>query len=333
MIERPGFEPSAERARSLDGRMRGRLAESLHYILDQAEGYLTYSRPAFDAFLQRLAHGPVSAQVFGAYCDLVLDIESERLDLAQQLVAEILAAPNQPDGPHLIDFRDPAEDAACDRYGRLVDTDPSMPFRLLPPPAAVAAACRERIAAALALLDAGFPALAAELRVIVREIVLAVGPDEPGAVVFDGASSFMLWGAIVLNARTHKTTLEMAQALAHESGHNLLFGLCADGPLIENDDVERFASPLRLDPRPMDGIVHATYVTARMHQTLHRLLGSGVLDTMQQEEARAGLAENERAFASGIAIVDRHARFTPLGEAVMAGARDHMAAFGRAGCA
>ncbi|MEI9988364.1 MAG: HEXXH motif-containing putative peptide modification protein [Aliidongia sp.] len=212
-----------------------------------------------------------------------------------------------------------------DRYGRLVDTDPGMPFRLLPPPAPLASACRDRIAAALALLDAGYPVLAAELRVILREIVLAVGPDERGAVVFDGASSFMLWGAIILNARTHKTVLDMVQALAHESGHNLLFGLCADGPLIENDEAERYASPLRLDPRPMDGIVHATYVTARMHQAVDHLLESGVLNAEQEAEVRASLAGHRRAFADGIATIDRHARFTPLGAAVMAGARDYMA--------
>jgi HEXXH motif-containing protein len=330
MTERLGFAPNADRSRHLDGRMRERLAESLRYILDQAQGYLTYSRPDFEAFLGRLAQGPVSSQVFGAYCDLVLDIEADQLDIAEKRVAEILAAPVQSGGPLIIDLLDPASDAASDRYGRLVDTDPSMPFRLMPPPAPAAASCRERIAAALTLIDAGHPELADELRAILREIVLAVGPDEPGAVVFDGASSFMLWGAIVLNVRTHKTVLEMVQALAHESGHNLLFGFCADGPLVENSDADRYPSPLRLDPRPMDGIVHATYVTARMHQAVHRLLESGVLTAEQEVEARTGLADHQRAFAGAIATVDRYARFTPLGEAIMAGARDHMAGFGGA---
>jgi HEXXH motif-containing protein len=306
--------------------MRDRLGQSLAYILDEADGHLRYARTDLSRFLDRLGAGPVSSQVFGAYCDLVLDIESDRLDDAERRVSEILAAPSHRDGPVIVELLDPASDPASDRYCRLVDTDPGMPFRLVPPPAPVAALCRDRIAAALALLDAGYPALAAELRVLLREIVLAVSPDGPGAVVFDGASSFMLWGAVILNARAHETVLDMVQALAHESGHNLLFGLCADGPLVENDDVERYASPLRLDPRPMDGIVHATYVTARMHQAMRHLLESGALTVEQERAARTALAGHRRAFADGIAVIDGHARFTALGAAVMAGARDHMAA-------
>ena len=47
-----------------------------------------------------------------------------------------------------------------------------------------------------------------------------------------------------------------------------------------------FSSPLRTDPRPMDGVVHATYVVARMHQTISRLLDAGVLSETDQAAAR-----------------------------------------------
>ena len=62
------------------------------------------------------------------------------------------------------------------------------------------------------------------------------------------------------------------QRIAHEATHNLLFGLCADGPLADNDDGERHASPLRPDARPIDGVLHATCVSARVHRMLSRLL-------------------------------------------------------------
>ena len=117
----------------------------------------------------------------------------------------------------------------------------------------------------------------------------------------------------------------MVQALAHESGHNLLFGLCADGPLVENDDEERYASPLRPDPRPMDGLVHATYVSARMHQAMVRLRRSGALSRDQEAAADAAAADNRRAFLEGMHTIDRHAKLTELGAAVMSGARDSIA--------
>jgi hypothetical protein len=322
-----GFDPSRARAEAVGARMRGRLGDSLRYILGEISGHIVVPQAEFAGFLDRLARGPVSPLAFGMYCDLVLAIDANALDEAERLLAEIAAAPAAEAGPRILDLGDPARDRSANRYRRLVDTDVSMPFTISPPPSGAAAEARVLLAQAFALIEAGNPDLAAEIGVLLREIVLAVGADGPDAVEFDGVSSFLLWGGVVLNPRCYKTALDMVQALAHESGHNLLFGLCADGPLHENGDEERFASPLRIDPRPMDGIVHAAYVTARMHQSVQRLLDAGMLDAAQAKEAREGNIANAGRFAMGMETVDRHAHLTPLGRAVMAGARDYMAAY------
>lgn len=320
------FDPSGRRAEAVAGRMRERLADSLRYIASSAAGVLALP-PGWDGFLARLAAGPVSPLVFGAYCDLVLALESDALDEAAALLAEIAAAPSFAAGPLVGELGDPRRDRAANRYRRLVDTDPTMPFTICPPPREAADRARALIAQAFALIDAGNPALAAEIRVIVREIVIATGSREPGAVEFDGVSSFLLWGGVVLNAESYATALDMVQALAHESGHNLLFGLCADGPLHENDDAERFASPLRADPRPIDGIVHAAYVSARMHQSVQRLIDARILDAEEARAAAAANLANAKRFAIGIATVDENARLTPLGRSVMDGARAYMASY------
>ena len=321
------FDPSRARAAAVSARMRERLAESLRYILDQSAGHFAIPRREMAGFLDRLVSGPVSPLVFGIYCDLVLAIDANALDEAEQLLTEISAAPNAPDELRILDLGDPRADPASNRYRRLVDTDASLPFTISPPTTAGAAHIRTLIAEAFALLDAGNPALAGEIRTLLREIVLALGSDDPFAAQFDGVSSFLLWGATVFDVRSYKTSLEMVQALAHESGHNLLFGLCADGPLHENDNDERFASPLRRDPRPMDGIIHAAYVSARMHQSVQRLLDAKVLDEPQQQQARAANVTNAKHFAMGIGTVDRHARLTPIGRSVMENARAYMAAY------
>jgi hypothetical protein len=324
--EHAGFDPSGARALAVSDRMRARLGDSLRYIADSAAGQLRLP-PGLPAFLGRLAAGPVSPLVFGAYCDLVLALHGDALEQAEALFQEIAAAPNLDPGPTIRCLDDPLTDPASERYRRLVDTDPEMPFTIAPPTVDVAARCRTLIAQAFALIDAGNPELAAEIRTIVQEIVLAAGPGGLAAVQFDGVSAFLLWGGVVLNASSYATPIEMVQALAHESGHNLLFGLCADGPLQGNDDAERFSSPLRPDPRPMDGVVHAAYVTARMHQAVQRLLDAGVLGPGETAEAAAAARDHVRRFATGMEIVDRHARLTPLGETVMDGARRYMAAW------
>lgn len=306
--------------------MQARLADSLRYVAGQMQD-AGLPVPDLDGVLTRLAHGPVSPLLFGAYCDLVLALETDAHGEAQERLAEIAHASNAADGPTIFDLAHPDTDAASNRYWRLVDTDVTMPVVIRPPQAADTARVRALIGEAFALLDAGHPALAAEIRHIVREIVLAAGPEDPKAPQFDGVSSFMLWGAVVLNVTSYKTALDLVQALAHESGHNLLFGLCAHGPLQENPETERFASPLRTDPRPMDGIVHATYVTARMHQALQRLIEAKILDAAQSDEARAANANNAKWFADGMATVDGHARLTPLGQEVMENARRYMAQY------
>lgn len=306
--------------------MRQRLAQSLRYIAATISGRIEFEPAALDAFLQRLRAGPVAPLAFGAYCDFVLAVEAGEIGSAQALLQELAQTATHQGPLRVLALADPRTDAAASRYQRLVDTDPQARFEIHPPPFALARDCELRIAQALAMLDRGHPELAAEIRALLREVVLAAGPGTPGAPVFDGASSFMLWGAIVLNVQHQATVLDMVQALVHESGHNLLFGLCADGPLVEDRGTQRHASPLRPDPRPMDGIVHAAYVSARMHQALERLLAAGVLDDGEAAIARQALSEHARHFCSGMHTIEHHARLTVTGRAIVDGAAQAMRA-------
>ena len=320
------LEPSAERARTLDARMRERLGASLDYIAATLGDRMRIAPGALAEFQSRLAAGPVPSLVFGDYCEVVLAIDTGDLATAEQLFARILDRVPAPAGePAVLAFRDPRSDPDSARVERLMNSDPDSETIILPLPAADEADARAMISAAFEVIDRGFPEMAAEIRALLREIWLAAGHETKGGTTFDGVSSFFLWGAILLNAREQKTVLNMAQALAHESGHNLLFGLCADGPLVENDDAERFSSPLRVDLRPMDGIVHAVFVIARMHVLLARLLASGQLTGDALQQARLDLETHRKGFAAGMAVVERGARLTDVGRTVMADARRYMA--------
>ena len=104
----------------------------------------------------------------------------------------------------------------------------------------------------------------------------APGSDDP-ADKFNGASTFFLWGASLLNADLRRSCISIIDLLVHESSHVLLFGISADGALTENSGSERFDSPLRSDKRPIDGIFHACFVATRVHLAMSRMLESGVL--------------------------------------------------------
>lgn len=299
--------------------MRERLADSLDYALGEVGKPLGIDASAARALTERVRAHPQSPHVFGAYYDLVIALERDELELARDL-AQQLVTERPIDGTRIASVDDrPGEEE--ERYRRLFLADLDVDI----PDAALMGAYRRRLSDAFALLDAGFPEMAAEVRALLREIVVAAGPEDPKALTFDGASCYMLWGAIMLNARGQKNVLDAAQALAHESGHNLLFGLSADGPLVENADDELFSSPLRKDPRPMDGVFHATYVVARMHQTLCRLLASGVLDEEQEAAAKADLAAHRRNFDIGDQVVREGGRLTEVGRQAIEAARDYMA--------
>ena len=321
------FAPNAWRAMVLDQRMRLRLAESLRYILEEAEGALGVSEGEVRQFLARLEQKPISPLAFSFYSDIVLAIENDEVAEAAGLFAEMLRLPSHTGGLVIHELADPQQHALSQRYARFIDTDPSLKLDIFPTSRPAADRCREQIRGALALMDAGAPDLAAEIRALLREIMLGAGADDPKAIVFDGASAFMLWGAIIINANRSDGDLEMAQMLAHESAHNLLFGLSADESLVDNSPEELFTSPLRPDPRPMDGIYHATYVTARMHWAVQRLLASGTLPPALHAKALKDLETNKRLFNQGIETVSRYARLSDLGAAVMQGAREHMRSF------
>jgi len=321
------FEPDAERVFFLDQRMRRKLAESLRYIFQQANGLFDVPPEQFEQFLLRLEQQPISPLAFSFYSDVVLSIEEDDIQQAAQLFAELIRLPSHSRHLAITELADPASDAVAKRYARFIDTDPSIRLDIFPPSRKAADACRRQIQNAFALMDANDPALAAEIRALISKIILAAGSDDPKALVFDGASSFMLWGAILINANRNDGDLGMVQMLAHESAHNLLFGLSAEESLVENLPDELFPSPLRTDPRPMDGIYHATFVTARMHRAVQQLLASGKLPPPLEEKARQELATNVRLFKSGISTVQRHAKLTPLGKTLIQNATQYMSPY------
>lgn len=319
------FAPSARRVEFLDRRMRRELAASLRYIFEEA-GELGLPPVEQAALLARIEARPMPPLAFSLYADTVIAVQDGDLTEAARLVASLVQIP-APTGPTKIKaLGNPATDPQAQRYVRYIDTDPTFPLEVAAPAPAVVRRCTEIIAAAFALMDAGDPGFAAEIRALLREIILAAGNDDPRVMTFDGVSSFMLWGGIILNTNRSDCPLNMAQMLAHESAHNLMFGFCTEHPLVENEDDELFTSPLRKDPRPMDGIYHATFVTARMHRLVKALLDAGVLNADQETAARKDLADHVRNFKNGIVTVRQHARPTEVGRALIAGAENYMAA-------
>lgn len=187
----------------------------------------------------------------------------------------------------------------------------------------VARAFGPRLDAGLALLAAGVPELSAELDHILHQVMLVTEPEGAG-YEFHGSSHYQFWGLLMINPRHHPTRMAMAEVLAHESAHSFLFGLTIEEPLVRNPDEELFSSPLRDDPRPMDGIYHATFVSARMAFAMERLANLPSLSVAEQDEARVAARRDRENFAAGYAVYAEHGRPSATGAAIMDSARAYM---------
>ena len=321
MPDRFAFIPNAGRSRLVAADVREGLADSLLAALRALDQHA----PARAAdLIARIRAAPVAPAVFGAYTELVEAIFADDTATARRIADDLTS----PDFGRVAGLRvvtlgdDDLGPGGAARYRRLLDEDPEVGTSLRALTPAEFGPGSERVHEALALLDAGAPELSGELRALLHEIVLV---ETAGGGNFGGASSFQLWGALFLRLEPGASRYEIAESLAHEAAHALLFGFGLGKPLVENPDEVRFASPLRFDVRPMDGVVHATYVVARMHYTAARLLASGALTRSEEGPVRAALTLHARHFADGAAVIDSHARWTPAGEAAFAGARAYIA--------
>ncbi|HWM21698.1 MAG TPA: HEXXH motif-containing putative peptide modification protein [Ilumatobacteraceae bacterium] len=307
--------------------MHSALADSLKYLTTAVPELARRAglTPAeVDKQLIRLAEQRFAPHVFARYYELVPQVEAGQLDAAADHFGVIVRAePLAGDRPRICGIEDPPLREVADLYRSKLDTDPQTDFRLLQPDDAELDRAQRLLESASRrfepVLSDGF----AELRATVSEVIVAVG--EPGSPYqFGGASSYMLWGALLLNAQRMEDERAVTISLMHEAAHTLLFGQTIDEPLVLNGDDEFYDSPLRSDPRPMDGIFHATFVSARMHQALAMMLQSDALSDDEREPTVSDQQLSERAFLDGLEVVREHGRLTPTGREVMAAAEAYM---------
>ncbi|HEU4653045.1 MAG TPA: HEXXH motif-containing putative peptide modification protein [Steroidobacteraceae bacterium] len=304
------MQPSHARAMALELKVRQRLADSLRYILSECEGVLSALPASLDSALSAISQGPIPPLAFGAYFQLVLALDEDRHEDARVWLSELSQTRN---AAHELSVRDDAE--VVERHRELMALADT-PLELQTATAEKSRGARALIDQAVALLEQADPELREEIRILVREIVLV--EDSPAShFAFDGAASLMAFGSIVLNAASQDSRLAMAQALAHESGHVLLFSFAAEGSLIDDDGEAKYPSPLREDLRPMDGIFHAAFVSARTHRMLEQLMKSNALSEDENRLASQSAEEHRRNFFAALETIETHGCLSARGKQVI----------------
>lgn len=312
------FTPSAARGAALDGAMHCQLASSLAHVAEACAGAVPDITRQLIRPCELLAAGKsLPPRAFGLYFQLASSLFDGNEAAAEWAAAQLEAIDPRAPGLHMQGWGS-AESADVESVLALRMGADVRQFA--PVSAATAKQFAALVTEGLALLQAGAPELHGELTGLLAEMLFAQAPTG-AAMEFDGASHYQLWGLLLLNPSHHHTPLGIAEVLAHEAGHSLLFGLTIDEPLVLNDDDELFLSPLRPDPRPMDGIYHATFVSARMAWAMEALADSGLLTNEEQRHARSEAAKDRENFSRGWQTVRQHGRLSATGLQIMENAR------------
>ena len=306
--------------------MRASLAESLAHIHAVAAKQICCIDVDVAKLLSEIRAHRIRPGLFGRYYDLVLAVRGRRYDEGSTLFHEIVELASERPILTTLPFTEGALGAERALYARLIGAETKSPTLLAAPDSNQWPGFEENVVAALNLIEEADVALASEFRALVIQIVGAAPSTQNGGRGFGGVSSFMLWGAIFLNVVQHRTQLDLVEGLIHEAAHHLLFGLSLDEPLVDNSIEERYGSPLRSDPRPMDGVFHATFVCARLHYAYERLretTGSR-LPEADRRLIDQRLHDHRQKFFGGIETVQRFGRMTPTGERILSAASDYM---------
>ena len=314
-----GFLPDARHGRDLYARIAHRLAGSYAHVFDACGAVCRLDQPALAAHCDAIrAASRVRPDLFILHADAVdAACRSDPAAIRAAADAFLAAAVAAPDGLRLRGWDDASFSAGeAARYRWAFAESGDTRVTLVPPkPAAFARAC-DALTAARAALAVAAPALHGEIEALVGEVVFAAG--RIGATMtFDGISSFNAFGALVLNAAEHASVPGALAGYVHEAAHLLLFAHTEGRELVDNGPEAIHPSPLRADPRPMDGIFHATFVSARMAYALERALGSDALAASDRDEAARLLAGARRAFTDGLGVVRAAGRPTVVGRALI----------------
>ena len=320
------FIPGTSDPSSLDLSMRSSLADSLAYVVETVGRRLDIPRAHAERAIAAVRLHRVVPAVFGQYYKLVMAVHGGDYGQACSALRRIVdvASRTPTFGVDLYTEASLGEDRQL--YGELIDPDAGSSPWLCPPPPTPDFS--DRVRDSFALIAKADAALGTELRGLAIQVVGASPFHGPDARPFGSVSSLMLWGLLVVNVERYGTAVALVQGLVHEAAHLLLFAHSVEEPFVTNAIEERYTSPLRSDPRPMDGVFHATFVAARMHYSLRRLreVSDTSLEPIAVESIDRQLQDIQALYFGGLQTVRKHAKLTGTGQRIIEESLDYMQA-------
>lgn len=299
--------------RDIDAVVRAQLADSLAHIVSKAAPYLNIDRARFDVAIEQIRARKQDPGVFARYFELIFAVNANHFAEANTLLAELLERTLQPISFAIVPYTREQLGSEYDRFPKLLFAEFSSANPMASPSQAQSAASVQMLREAIAIISRVDPGIHDEIDAFLARIYIAIANKARSAKRFGGVTSLLVWGASFVNVEFYKTRWDAVQFLVHEITHSLLFGLGCEQPLIQNSPDESYKSPLRADPRPMDGIFHATLVCARLAAFNRAWLDSGLVDGDDRGRTEEATLQNLRLFQDGLAVIDQDGKLSEQG--------------------
>jgi len=321
------FIPSAENGLRARGAIYARLNESLRHIFEQCSGHVEFDYARASALVRRFETGEqLPPSLFGCYFALVRAIQDGSLQQVRESLDKILFHADCTTIPFRIRpfNRSGFSSEEEAEFRTQFVSDSLLDEQLAHLDEEVEGDTLNQLKRAIDILQQHAPKTFSEIYVLLLELVAAQG-HPVNDVIFDGCSSLERWGSILINTNIPRTDLELSEAIVHEAAHNVLFAMSPVDFHVQNDPQKRYKSPLRLDPRPMNGIYHATFVLSRMCFAMREVATSPTADPALQKEAQKLADASRDLFYDGYRVLNDHAHYTDEGRTIMQDTAGYMA--------
>lgn len=164
---------------------------------------------------------------------------------------------------------------------------------------------------ALAMLRAADPEMHAEMTELVAGIRI-YRTRHLGSISTPRSFGLMHLKPPTSAAEMASPTVCFVERIVHETSHIALNAVMTHDPLVLNDPGTGYSSPLRPDPRPMNGIYHAVFVLSRVVRTL-----ASVRQHHATEDVAVIYEDSLAAFEAGHDTVRAHGELSERGREVL----------------
>ncbi|WP_216895053.1 aKG-HExxH-type peptide beta-hydroxylase [Nocardia alni] len=165
---------------------------------------------------------------------------------------------------------------------------------------------RYKIASALERIKQCWPEAAVEMSLLIDRVLVLDRTEL-------SASHDQMFGIVFAGTHWFDTTARTMEVLLHECGHHSMFLRTARITYLTNPNLV-VSHPLRPDPRPLFGTLHAAFVLWRMHQGLARWVEYSSAPEGSDEYRM--MVNDRTKLQACLEILDKTAEWTDIGRAL-----------------